>query len=180
MTALRKLRLRQQPLTTTPIKHPFQPLSLSVKPIAVMRCKTAMKPGLTAAAIAGNVKFLADPTDPTDDELALAPTAAACSDYWSDEEIVVQAPLSAKKVSLEGPIQVTTNANQTDRTDEPPGRQIKDFDVNNTVRPGLCNLSPELGPINTAVDLFGINFVSGQTTVLFGGLKAGGSPIVSD
>ena len=160
--------------------EPCVPVIEWVSPLSGATSTMITITGRRFGAIAGNVKFLADPTDPTDDELALAPTAAACSDYWSDEEIVVQAPLSAKKVSLDGPIQVTTNANQTDRTDEPPGSQIKDFDVNNTVRPGLCNLSPELGPINTAVDLFGINFVSGQTTVLFGGLKAGGSPIVSD
>lgn len=93
-------------------------------------------------------------------------SVAACSDGWSDDEIVVEVPDDA----IDGPIIVTTEDGNSDATDDTAGALIGDFDVNEVERPKLCSLSPNTGEVGAGVTIEGYSFgdEQGASTVLFG------------
>ncbi len=95
-----------------------------------------------------------------DDVVAALPTDVACADSWSNTQIVVE--LASPMV--DGPIMITNNTSgYSDRTDGDPGSSISDFDINDTVRPGLCLLDPSATTTSEAtVTVHGNNFGSVQ------------------
>jgi hypothetical protein len=108
----------------------------------------------------GEVVFMGDPTDPTDDVTALDPFTVnnACNDSWTNTEIIVIIPAGVQA----GPIKVTNNlitsgAQNFDRTDDSIGPIIPNFLANNLVRPGLCAISPVAGDRGMTVNYFGVN-----------------------
>ena len=66
-----------------------------------------------------------------------------------------------------------TNAdNYSDRTDDDFGNvSIPNFTVNTTVRPGICTLTPNVGPTGTSVEIGGNGF---------GDAQAGGSVAIAE
>ncbi|MFH1089598.1 MAG: IPT/TIG domain-containing protein [Candidatus Uhrbacteria bacterium] len=116
---------------------------------------------------AGTVIFLGV----SDNESVLINSNSACGDWWSDSEIVVQVPTGAK----DGPIKVTNSVNDKfDQTNDDNGSVIGDFDVNTTVRPGICNISPNAGQGGDSVAVSGKNFGAelSNSTFYFGSYEA--------
>ena len=92
---------------------------------------------------------------------------AACSDTWTDNQIIIVVPAGA----VEGPIEVeeaTTGNNYSDQTGDTYGNFINDFVVNTIARPGLCLVNPDNGVLDDPFNLQGINFTGGVQEVLFG------------
>ncbi len=112
---------------------------------------------------AGRVIFLGDPDDDADDVTVTG--YAACDDTWGDDQIVIQ----VDDATVDGPIEVVTSDSLADRTDDENGPVISDFDVNDTVRPGLCQLDPSEGEGGDAITVRGNNFGSspGSSTFYF-------------
>ncbi|MBI5621405.1 IPT/TIG domain-containing protein [Candidatus Falkowbacteria bacterium] len=113
------------------------------------------------------------------DTLAADPPAI-CTSAWTDTQIIVAVPVGA----VDGPIKVVDAAGNFDTT-SPTDVQfadaefIGDFDVNATVRPGLCQVDPAEGKFGDTAVLRGVNFGSGSGAtdkVTFGGTVA---PVVS-
>lgn len=84
----------------------------------------------------------------------------SCSNGWSDTEIVVEVPATA----TDGPITVTTRTDLVDTTNDTNGPLVQNFNVDSTVRPALCRLSPTAGEAGDTVSLFGSNFGGTQGT----------------
>ncbi len=96
----------------------------------------------------GLVFFNNEPAD-----LASGP---GCAQSWSDTQIIAVVPNTSS-----GPIKVTTGAGfSDDSTLNPP---IPDFLVNTIARPGLCQLSPDKGAMNTLITYSGIKLTDTQT-----------------
>src|SRR3989344_1969975 len=93
----------------------------------------------------------------------------ACSDFWSDQEVIAEVPSAAE----DGPIKITRFDGLTDQTDDNRG-WVMSFDVNSTVLPGLCTLSPNVGLVNDPISLQGVRFTPALSLVYFGAEKAGG------
>lgn len=96
----------------------------------------------------------------------LIPTSiASCSDGWEDDALVVQVPEGA----VDGAIVIETFDGLTDRTDDDRGPVLDGFDVNNLVRPHLCNLTPETGTVSSRFTLSGDGFgtIQGDSVILF-------------
>ena len=92
---------------------------------------------------------------------------AACSDTWTDSQIIIVVPTGA----VEGPIEVeeaTTGNNYSDQTGDAYGNFINDFVINTIARPGLCLANPDNGILDDPFNLQGINFAGGVQEVLFG------------
>ncbi|MBI5794625.1 Ig-like domain-containing protein [Candidatus Uhrbacteria bacterium] len=110
----------------------------------------------------GTVTFLGTESG---DEVTAA--AYSCNDetQWSDTQIIVQVPTLA----VDGPISVTTTdtTQDPDRTDDDYGPSIADFDVNAIERPGICQLDPDSGQSETAVDVYGNSFGQEQGSSTF-------------
>lgn len=119
--------------------------------------------GRNFGAIAGAVRFLggagADASFPS----AVNPS---CGNTWTNNQIIVVAPAGA----ADGPLRVTTSAGYSDQTDDSRGPIIADFDVNNAVRPGLCQANPASGFFAALVNLTGVRFgpAAVSRTVEFG------------
>lgn len=96
----------------------------------------------------------------------IAASMPSCSSGWSTDQIVVQVPDGA----IDGPIVLTTAAGLIEATDDTQGPLIVDFDVNNTEKPGLCNLSPDFGRSSSGLTVEGVNFGGsrGDSQILFG------------
>lgn len=111
--------------------------------------------GRSFGATAGTVTFLGA-AGPADDRVAPFPNSvnSNCGNSWTEKQIVVVAPAGA----VDGPIRVTTSGGYSDETNDARGPVIADFDVNTTVRPGLCLANPISGPYATAVHLTGVRF----------------------
>lgn len=86
-------------------------------------------------------------------EAPLANTVnAACSGSWSDNQIVVVVPPGAQS----GAVQVRA-ANGADSSDNDRGPRLPEFTVNGLARPGLCDLSPSSGRLDTLLVYSGLN-----------------------
>jgi len=85
-------------------------------------------------------------------EASLAVTVNSnCSDSWSDSQIVVVVPQGAK----EGGVKVVA-PNGSDSTNNNRGPAINDFIVNTLKRPGLCDLNPTSGRLDTLLTYSGL------------------------
>jgi len=82
----------------------------------------------------------------------------ACGDGWGSEEVIVEVPEGAD----DGPITIETSRGYTDSTDDDQGSLISDFDVNDTQRPNLCNITPNTAEVGDGVTLIGFNFGASQ------------------
>ena len=98
-------------------------------------------------------------------------TLAACGDAWDSDEIVVIVPAGA----IDGPITVIADSGEIDATDDDNGKFIDDFNVNDIIGPGLCDISPDHGAPTESVTLEGVNFGATQddSSVTFGAFSAG-------
>ena len=103
----------------------------------------------------GVVRFLGDPETDADDLVA----GLACS-AWSADEVIVAVPNTSGPFPI-GPISLTTSGGQVDRTDNTNGPALPDFEINSTVRPGLCAVTPGNGESGDGVTLTGVNLGSG-------------------
>ncbi len=117
----------------------------------------------------GSIIFLGDPNNGSDDVMGTFP--AACTDTWTNRQVIVQIPLLAK----DGPLELRAadyepKKTKADRTNDAFGIRISDFVVNATVRPGLCSLAPASADGPASVKLSGANFGSsqGMSAVYFG------------
>lgn len=103
----------------------------------------------------GEIEFLGNPTDPKDDVTA----GPACTDGWSDTQVVVQVPEKA----VSGPIKLKNAAGSSDTTDDADGLKLSEFSVNDVQRPGLCSLTPTSGlPSKTKITITGNEFLSNE------------------
>ncbi len=98
---------------------------------------------------------------------------SACTNNWSDNQIIVVVPSDA----LDGPIKVVTDSGQSDQTNDSRGSKIPDFDLNDTVRPGLCNVvnnttNQPVGQFDDPITVQGINF-SIDSRIYFGTVLTG-------
>ena len=110
----------------------------------------------------GTILFLGSIDDDTDD-VSVGPYTA-CDGTWTDNQIVIQ--LDEKMVS--GPVELVTSDGFRDRTDDENGPLISDFEVNTTVRPGLCRVDPEKASGKDTVTVQGNNFGDNQgSSVLY-------------
>lgn len=88
-----------------------------------------------------------------------------CGNGWDDEEIIVEVPEGAG----DGPITLITSNDYEETTDDDNGAVVSDFDVNETERPNLCDLSEDTGEITSALTLEGTNFgdEQGDAMIIF-------------
>lgn len=116
----------------------------------------------------GEVTFLGNPDDATDDAAA----ALACGKGWSTTQVVVSVPDKAKN----GPIRIKNDAGAIDTTDNQWGVLLKEFKINDVERPGLCSVEPASGfPVTTKVTIAGTPSISQPNVdrkLLFGGYLA--------
>ncbi|MDX9893412.1 MAG: LamG-like jellyroll fold domain-containing protein, partial [Patescibacteria group bacterium] len=125
--------------------------------------------------VPGTINFLGDPDDGgADDAQGINPSTVnpACTNYWQDSEVVIVVPNADS-----GPIELVRADSLSDRTDQAPGSNIRDFERNSIQRPGLCRAVPNSGEIEQVVDLYGVR-LSPFDQVLFGAVQAGGVPSV--
>ncbi len=110
------------------------------------------------------------------DILAGAP-ACPVSATWQNNQIIVVVPSGA----TDGPIRVVvppptgaTVAEYTDQTDDERGPTLPNFDVNDTVRPGICSITPDNGEPRSEVVVAGTQFggTQGTSEIIFGGTRA--------
>ncbi len=114
----------------------------------------------------GQVTFLGEVSDTSDDVLGLAPL---CGNVWSDSEIVIKVPSQARS----GPIQVRTQSGLLDHTDNDIGIRVS-FDINSEIRPGLCRLTPDSGEVGGLIMVAGENLGNQAQSLLIGSMKASG------
>ncbi|HEX9664777.1 MAG TPA: Ig-like domain-containing protein [Patescibacteria group bacterium] len=105
--------------------------------------------GQAFGSAAGEVVFMGDPFNPDDDRTA---SLALCAAAWRDSQVVVTVPAGA----VSGPVRLTTAGNLFDQTNDTRGWQ-GDFNVNDTVRPGLCSISPTRGEYGAVATIEGNN-----------------------
>lgn len=96
--------------------------------------------------------------DVLDDQNASVYSSSYCPLNWTDELVVVQ----LNEDSVDGPISLQTSAGKTDRTDDDNGSRIADFDVNDVVRPGICQVNPSSAKSETQVVVSGIGLGTGD------------------
>jgi cysteine-rich repeat protein len=111
--------------------------------------------------------------------LGLVPaTLLSCGDGWTNTQILIEVPVGA----IDGPITVTTTAGLVETTFDDNGALIADFDVNDVVHPGLCDLSASSGAPDDALTLSGQGFGATRdtSTVNFGSFEAGSYTSWSD
>ncbi len=101
----------------------------------------------------GTVTFLGDPTDASDD----IEGALACAGGWGSSQVIVAVPITGGFPMPPGPIELTTAAGLSDRTNDTNGPALPDFTFNETLRPGLCNVSPTQGGIGATIRVTGSN-----------------------
>lgn len=111
--------------------------------------------GESLGGLDGVVRFLGDVDSDADDLVA----GLACS-AWSPTEVVVAVPTPSGPFPV-GPISLTTSGGQVDRTDDTNGPFLPDFEINSTVRPGLCAVTPSSAESGEAIAVTGVNLGSG-------------------
>ncbi|RLD10094.1 MAG: hypothetical protein DRI44_06940, partial [Chlamydiae bacterium] len=111
----------------------------------------------------GQVVFLGLEDDDNDDKIA---PLANCGSAWQNKQVVIEIPAGAAP----GPIKLITNNNLEDRTDDDYGPTVNNFTVNETVRPGICELSPNEGVEGTEFKIVGKGFGDdqGESELYFG------------
>ncbi len=125
--------------------------------------------GIGFGTTPGKIVFLGDPAKPEDDSTVEAYNA--CPGTWSNKQIIVQVPGTAQ----DGALEVRTAGNAaSDKTNDSFGSRLNDFDVNETVRPGICSIQPASGTGSIQVAIAGNNFgaARGNGSVYFGDYAA--------
>jgi len=123
--------------------------------------------GINFGNASGSVRFLGDPTDPSDDLTA----GLACSNSWLDDEVIVEIPDPAT-VGLTpatyptGPIEIGIFNGEVDATNDAFGPLI-DFEINTIERPGLCSVTPQQAATGDVVALAGTNLGDGTGSFVF-------------
>jgi len=125
-----------------------------------------------------------DPAIATDDVVATLPAVCSAAATWKDTQIIIEVPTDA----VDGPLEVSVPVpsvntegtevvvSLTDRTDTAPGPVLPSFNVNTTIRPGLCEITPAAACVNdpdiSSVSFSGKNFGGSKGTILFGTTSA--------
>lgn len=109
----------------------------------------------------GTVTFLG--AEEAGDEVVAS--LATCDGAWTDEQVIIEVPDGF----VDGPLELATADDLTDRTDDENGPLISDFQDDGVVRPGLCAVNPESGLPGDYLDAEGINFGDTEDTVYFVG-----------
>ena len=106
---------------------------------------------------------------------ALSPTTVnpACVSFWRDDQIIIAVPSGVQT----GAIEVQNKDNLKDRTDDSVGPKINNFQANKISRPGLCNIDPSKGSLNSQVNYQGVNLYSGKA--YFGNYQSNVSALYS-
>lgn len=118
----------------------------------------------------GTVAFLGSGT-PVNAAIPAACQAAGVSP-WSPREVVVEVPTGAQT----GPIRLTNGVSTlSDATNAVPNPYIADFVVNDTIRPGICAIVPNVGSPSTVFRLIGTGFGTTAAGVQFGDRSLGTS-----
>ncbi|MCC7357698.1 Ig-like domain-containing protein [Candidatus Uhrbacteria bacterium] len=117
----------------------------------------------------GEVVFLGNPSDASDDKIAKAPLQCVSdTGNWGNTQVVVAVPEGAGN----GPIQIkNVSSGLVDSTDDAIGPKILDFVVDDTVHPGLCALKPNTGIPGTEIEARGLDFGTTAAKVVFGKLE---------
>jgi len=77
-----------------------------------------------------------------------------CVLYWSDSQVIIVVPTGAAT----GPLRIERADKKTDDTNDSRGPKIKDLQINNIKKPGLCLINPLTGKLSASVTYNGINF----------------------
>lgn len=85
----------------------------------------------------------------------------SCTESWGDSQIIVVVPPTAKSGALK-----IVAINGADTTDNDRGPKLNNFVINTIKRPGLCNLNPVSGRLDTLLTYSGIGL--GSTEAYFG------------
>ena len=123
--------------------------------------------GINFGNSTGSVRFLGDPSDPSDDLTA----GLACSNSWTDDEVIVEIPdptvvgLTPSTYPI-GPIEIGIFNGEVDATNDANG-PIVDFEINTIERPGLCSVSPRQAATGDVVTLTGTNLGDGTGSFVF-------------
>lgn len=99
----------------------------------------------------GQVIFLGDEEDMGDNQVA---PLADCATAWQNDQVIVEVPVGAAS----GPIQLIAANNEIDTTNNERGALIDDFNLNEILRPGICEVRPSSGVIGDALDIKGAQF----------------------
>jgi hypothetical protein len=83
-----------------------------------------------------------------------------CSDTWKDDKIIVVVP----ELAVSGPIKVVEadHGYEDDTSNSNTRGATINFDVNDTVRPGICMVTPEQGIMGDNITYQGINLSGGK------------------
>ena len=97
-----------------------------------------------------------------------------CVNTWQNNLITAIVPAGA----VSGPITIKNIRGLSDATNDSNGPAIPNFALNEIARPGICQLAPDHGKQNDAINFFGLNLTDGQT--YFGDLINNVSSLVSN
>lgn len=111
--------------------------------------------GAGFGSVPGRVIFTG--TDAIGDEKV---TTACAPSAWTNNEVIVAVPDGA----VSGALELVTNSNGSDRTDDTFGALVSNFTITNIVLPGICTLSPDTGGPGTSIAINGIGFGDNQGT----------------
>ncbi|MFH0856529.1 MAG: IPT/TIG domain-containing protein, partial [bacterium] len=132
----------------------------------------------------GRVMFLGAVSKNDDDKLAIFPSDInpLCISSWKDNEIIAVVPNG----TASGPIEVVAESGISDRTDDSKGPVIRDFEINNNIRPGLCAAYKSEGGSRAAegkfedkITIAGVNLgdIDKVSEVIFGSGSNGSNPV---
>ncbi|MDD5043548.1 MAG: Ig-like domain-containing protein [Patescibacteria group bacterium] len=108
----------------------------------------------------GQVIFLGSDLS-SDDKIA---ALASCSSAWQDKQVVVEIPAGV----VDGSIKLITGNKAEDSTDDAYGPIINDFQLNDSKRPGICEVSPREGVEGGDLNISGKGFGDQAGALYFG------------
>ncbi|MEK7665898.1 MAG: IPT/TIG domain-containing protein [Patescibacteria group bacterium] len=100
---------------------------------------------------------------------------ADCEDPWDTDQVIAILP-EGLTIDESYTITVTTNDGYSDTNQDDNGSLVGDFTVNETVRPGICELSPDEDFVGQIISIEGVNFEDSQgytSFVYFSATEAG-------
>ncbi len=100
-----------------------------------------------------------------------------CTESWNDSQIIVTVPTTAKSGALK-----VVASNGADTTDNDRGPKLNNFVVNAIKRPGLCNLNPISGRLDSLLTYSGLSLtnVEAYFGLLSQNIKANNSIFTND
>lgn len=123
--------------------------------------------GFGAIQGSGKVKFLGPSNLAADDIEAVLPPVCSAAINWTDTQIIVVVPDPSPATHTTaspwtGPIEVIADSTLADTTNNSNGPHINDFQINETVRPGLCQIDPSHACVDATVTFKGSRFGASQ------------------